>query len=586
MKKTKKIKENRNSFRFLLPYFKRQKGQVALLCCMAVLYAIFEILSPWLVGRAIDSMTAGGVDFPLVFQIVGLLAGLYLLSSAFYYIVLFCSNRCALKIIEAIRADVFAKLQKIEIKSIDANSTGDYISRFVNDAQAVSDGIVQAGMNIFGGTVTVIGTLIMMFVISPAVAATVVVITSIVYVVAGLITKYTNQYFRSQQSVLGEMGGFVDETTASVRTLKAFRYEEQAVNRFEEINGRLYTEGKKAVFYGSLYNPSTRFVNYLAYISVGVIGVAVAGLSAGRVSSFIIYSNQFAKPFQQITAVLSQIMTALAAAGRLSAVLHEPDEPAVETGTLPARIRGEVEFRDVCFRYSPDRPLIEHFSFRALPGQTVAIVGPTGAGKTTVVNLLMRFYDSYTGQILIDGVDIKSVTKASLRDHISMVLQETAVFHESVAQNISYGRKASGEQIRAAAASAQAAGFIRCLPKEYDTVLGDDFSLSEGQKQLLTIARAMLEPKEIVLLDEATSRVDVLTEQKITAAMEQLSKGSTSFIIAHRLSTIQNADQIIVMRDGSVVETGTHKQLLENGGFYSELWNSSLTQKDADDEKE
>ena len=419
--------------------------------------------------------------------------------------------------------------------------------------------------------------------LSQSVLITVVVlaVTSLTFVVANLITRYTGKHFKRTQEITGELSGCAEEMITGYRTLRAFSYAEQAQKKFDAINTRLYGAGFRSQLGGALTNPSTRFVNHLAYISVGVIGGAAAGLTPGGISSFIIYANQFARPFNQITGVWAQILSAYAGAQRILEILNRPSEIPEDENALPLQnVRGDVSFVHVNFSYLPERPLIQDMNLQVKAGQRVAIVGPTGAGKSTVINLLMRFYDVNQGAILIDGRDIRQLKRDDLRLQFGMVLQETWCFHGTVRENIAYGRpEATEEEIIAAAKNAYAHSFIKRLEKGYDTVIGPQGgALSDGQRQLLTIARAMLMNPPMLILDEATSSIDTLTEHNITKAFQNLMEGKTSFIIAHRLSTIRNADVILVMDQGHIIEQGSHDELLQKKGFYYRLYNSQFEQ--------
>lgn len=564
----------------LLKYFKSSRLRLSLVFICALIGTLGEIAAPYLTGKAIDNIAGiGNVNFAAVAQIILILMILYVVSSVMSYFVALLSYTTAHKIVQKMRQDAYDKLMILPLNTYDTSSSGDIVSRFVNDATLVADGIVETVTQLFGSLVTIVGTLAVMLILSPIVTIFVLLVTSITFVVASIITKRSNKYFRLQQQETGNLGSVVEELVGAVRTVKAYSYEDVAQKRFEEINDRLCDVGQKAVFSSSLPNPTTRFVNSLAYISIGVIGGIVAGISAGKISSFIIYSNQFAKPFNQITAIITQILAAYAAAGRVIALISsEPQIPDSSDAVDIENASGEVEFRNVDFSYDKKRPLIENFSLKVKKGQRVAIVGPTGAGKTTLVNLIERFYDVNSGEILVDGIDIRNITRNSLRKNIAMVLQETWLKDGTVRDNISYANpNATDEQIIEAAKLAYAHGFIKRLPQGYQTVIGNrGNSLSVGQRQLLTIARAMLGKSPILILDEATSNVDTMTEQRITAAFNNLMKDTTSFIIAHRLSTIIDADLIVVMNEGHIMEQGTHKELIAQKGFYYNLYNSQF----------
>ena len=574
----------------LLRYAGGQKKGLAVAAVCAVLASGMEIVGPFLTGRAIDHIVGPGqVDYGAILGYLIALGVLYVLFSIFQYLVSYLSYACAHRMVRAIRADADDRLMKLPLAYYDRSASGDVISRFVNDATAIADGLVDGITQLLTGAVTILGTLGFMLYISPVVTLVVLLVTSITFFVARTVTRLSNKHFKAQQALTGELGGLVEEMVGGVRTVKAYSYEERAADRFAEINGRLYTAGQKAQFASSLTNPTTRFVNYLAYIAVGVVGGAVSGLSAGSISSFIIYSNQFARPFNQLTAIVTQIMAAWAATIRVLELMETPPEPPDGPQALEAAsLTGRVRFAGVDFAYLPQRPLIGDFSLQVEPGMRVAIVGPTGAGKTTLVNLIMRFYDVDAGAILVDGMDaagvsfrerdIRDITRSSLRRRVGMVLQDTWLFGGTVRENIAYARPdATEEEVVAAAKAAHAHSFIKRLPQGYDTVLDTaGGSLSAGQRQLLTIARAMLSDPDILVLDEATSSIDTLTEQRVTRAFAKLARGRTSFVIAHRLSTIRDADLIIVMNEGHVVEQGNHRELLEKDGFYARLYQSQF----------
>ncbi len=579
-----------SALRTLLRYAGGQKKGLAVAAVCAVLASGMEIVGPFLTGRAIDHIVGPGqVDYGAILGYLVALGVLYVFFSVFQYLVSYLSYACAHRMVRAIRADADDRLMKLPLSYYDRSASGDVISRFVNDATAIADGLVDGITQLLTGAVTILGTLGFMLYISPVVTLVVLLVTSITFFVARTVTRLSNKHFKAQQALTGELGGLVEEMVGGVRTVKAYSYEDRAADRFAEINGRLYTAGQKAQFASSLTNPTTRFVNYLAYIAVGVVGGAVSGLSAGSISSFIIYSNQFARPFNQLTAIVTQIMAAWAATIRVLELMETPPEsPDGPEALEAASLTGRVRFAGVDFAYLPERPLIGDFSLQVEPGMRVAIVGPTGAGKTTLVNLIMRFYDVDAGAILVDGVDaagapfrerdIRDITRSSLRRRIGMVLQDTWLFGGTVRENIAYARPdATEEEVVAAARAAHAHSFIKRLPQGYDTVLDTaGGSLSAGQRQLLTIARAMLSDPDILVLDEATSSIDTLTEQRVTRAFAKLARGRTSFVIAHRLSTIRDADLIIVMNEGHVVEQGNHRELLEKGGFYARLYQSQF----------
>lgn len=578
-KTTSKV-ENRAVLRWLLSLAGREKGRLLLVFFFACVASAADITSPFLTGRAIDHIVgAGNVDFAAVLKIALVLLALGIVLSAGTFFTGMLTHRCVQRIVRDIRDDAAERMMRLPLEVYDRNSHGDIISRFVNDTTAIADGLIDGIIQLFTGVVVIVGSLTFMLIISPVVTLVVLAVTSLTFLVAMTVTRLSNRYFKSQQAITGELTGLTEEIIGGVETVKAFAYEETAATRFGEINRRLYTTGQKAQFASSLTNPTTRFVNYLAYIAVGVIGGIFGGLSAGRISSFIIYSNQFAKPFNQITAVITGILSAWASAVRIyEFITLETETPDAPDAICPEKLEGRVEFRDVSFAYTPEKPLIERFNLTVEKGTRVAIVGPTGAGKTTLVNLIMRFYEPQSGEILIDGRPMRDYSRQGLRRRIGMVLQETWLFSGTVRENIAYGHpEATEDEVIAAAKAARAHSFIKRLPKGYDTVIdGEGGSLSAGQMQLLTIARAMMGGSDILVLDEATSSIDILTEQRVTRAFEDMMRGTTSFIIAHRLSTIRDADVIIVMNEGHVVEQGSHDELLARGGFYAGLYGSQF----------
>lgn len=579
MKKTKN-----NTLSRIWGYISVFKAQLYISLFFALMYGACVIAAPFLSGKAIDAMLGTGqVDFPVVLKMIFVLAGAYLITCVAQWLLLICTNVVSHKTVGALRTDAFNRISRMPLNFYDTNAHGDILSHLSNDVDAVSDGLFQGITQLFSGIVTIAGSLIFMFFLNPFIALVVVAITSLAYFTARFITKHSNEMLRKQQQTVGEINGFVEERISGSKTLKAFGAEDEGVERFKEMNHALYVTGQKAQFFSSLVNPSTRFINNLAYVSVGIIGavLAISGgyMSVGRISSFLLYATQFAKPINEITGVATQVQAAFVSAGRIFEVIDKPIEEQESDSTARLDVKdGGVFFDNVSFSYTPERPLITNLSLKVEPDQVIAIVGPTGAGKTTFVNLLMRFYDVTAGNIYIDSTDIYTVTRDSLRQSIAMVLQETWLFSGTIRENIAYGKQdATEEEIIAAAKKARAHNFIVKLPKGYDTMLSESGSeLSQGQKQLLTIARAMLLDPPILILDEATSSVDTRTEVLIQQAFKRMMQGRTAFVIAHRLSTIQDADLILVMDKGSIVESGTHEQLLEKGGFYYSLYNSQF----------
>ncbi len=564
----------------LYSYVAEHKKILALLVISALLANIFMLAAPYISGHAIDFIKGeNNVDFPMVMKFIGILFAVYVLNALFTWGMTVFTNSLSNRTIEKMRRDAFEKISRLPLKFFDGHSHGDIISRLTNDIDSVSEGLLQGITQLFSGLVTVIGSLVMMFWLNWKITLCVIVITIICIFVSKFIATNSGKMFRLQAQTVGELNGYVSETVGNLKVVKAFGYEDRSNEVFGEINSRLYDCGQKAQFYSSLVNPSTRYINNLAYISVGVLGglAALAGhLSVGIISSFLIYATQFARPINDMTSILTQLQSAQAAAARIFALGDiEPETPDENRPELDVK-GGEVVFEDVDFSYDKNRELIKDLNITAKPGQRVAIVGPTGAGKTTIVNLLMNFYGVDNGAIVVDGQDIDSVTRDSLRKNFGMVLQDTWLFSGTVKENIAYGKEgATDEEIIAAAKAASADSFIKRLPDGYDTMITEDGgNLSGGQKQLLTIARAMLSDPKVLILDEATSNVDTMTEQRIQRAFLKMMEGRTSFIIAHRLSTIREADLILVMDKGRIVEQGTHKELLAKNGFYAKLYNS------------
>ncbi|WP_422657759.1 ABC transporter ATP-binding protein [Paenibacillus sp. EC2-1] len=547
----------------------------------AILSVIASLVGPLLIGWAIDYMVGPGeVDFKAVLRLLVILAIVYAVGSFFGWLLTYLSNRIAYRTVYDLRRELFNKLNVLPLKFHDNHPQGDSISRFVNDMDAVSDGLLQGLSTLLTGAITIVGAIALMLYISPIMTLVVLISAPVTFFVARFITMRSQKMFREQAKILGGLNGYVEEMIGGQKVVTAYHYEERAIKNFVDQNETLYQAGVKSQFYGSLSNPTTRLVNNITFSVIAMIGsvMVIRGLvSVGDLSSFLIYSNLFAKPFNEITGVITQLQSATASAQRIFAVLDAtPEQPDAIEAKENSTSQGTIVFDQVSFAYQSDRPLINNFSLEVKPGTRVAIVGQTGAGKTTLVNLLMRFYDVDRGSIKIDGIDIKMMTRDSLRRNFGMVLQDTWLFGGSIRDNIAYGKpEATDEEVIAAAKAANAHSFIKRLPEGYATkISGSGDNLSQGQKQLLTIARVMLVDPPMLILDEATSSIDTLTEIRIQKAFLKMISGRTSFVIAHRLSTIRDSDLILFMKDGDIVESGTHDELLASGGYYARLYDS------------
>lgn len=548
----------------------------------AIISIALSLWMPILIGHGVDYIIGPGqVDFSGVMRYVIILGVNIGVTVVFQYLMSLCTNQITYKTIQNIRKDAFEKFNTVPLKYIDSHSHGDLMSRFVNDIELISNGLLQGLTQLFTGVVTILGTLAFMLSINMSITVVVVLVTPLSIFVAGIIARLSYSKFKEQSVVRGDLSGFVEEMVGNQKVVTAFSHEEKAEQAFEAINQRLYRCGVRAQFYSSLTNPSTRFVNAMVYAAVGITGavsVIGGGLSVGQLSSFLSYANQYTKPFNEVTGVLTEIQTAFASARRVFALLDERPEPSdAELPALPPA-EGAVCVEHADFSYQPDTRLIKDLNITAEPGQRIALVGPTGCGKTTIINLLMRFYDVNRGSIAVDGHPVKSVTRSSLRGQYGMVLQDTWLFSGTIRENIAYGRPdATDEEILEAARKAYADSFIRQLEKGYDTQIaeGGD-NLSQGQRQLLCIARVMLTKPPMLILDEATSSIDTRTEVRIQNAFNDMMKGRTSFVVAHRLSTIRSADTILVMNQGRIIERGNHETLLAQNGFYTKLYNSQF----------
>ncbi len=569
----------------ILKYTKPYTAYLILSFISAIISVAMSLYAPVLVGEGIDYIIGpDNVDFGSILPIVIKLCCVVILSAFFSWLMTVCTNKISYHTVNDLRREVYAKINTLPLKYIDGSSRGDIISRVTVDIEQISDGMLQGFSQFFTGIVTIAGTIIFMLSINIKIALIVILITPLSLFVAAFITKISHDKFRERSAVQGELSGCIEELIGSQKVVKAFAYEDRAQEKFEEINSRLYDCGVKAQFYSALTNPCTRFVNGLVYAATGVFGaisVLTGGagvMSVGQIATFLSYANQYTKPFNEITGVITELQSAFASARRVFDILDEEPESSDANGVEIENCNGSIEIKNVSFSYNPEVPLIQGLDLSVKPGQRIAIVGPTGCGKTTFINLLMRFYDVTNGEILIDGRDIRDMKRKNLRSLYGMVLQDTWIFTGTVRENIAYGKPdATDEEIVRAAKTAHAHSFIKRLENGYDTMLTDDGgSLSQGQKQLLSIARIMLTDPTMLILDEATSSIDTMTEQRIQKAFAALMKGRTSFIIAHRLSTIKDADRILVMRDGNIIEQGRHEELLEKKGFYAKLYNSQF----------
>ena len=555
---------------------------VVLSLLLAVISVVLTLYIPILTGRGVDRIIDRGlVDFEGLLEIIRNILVCILLTAGSQWLMNHINNKITYHIVQDLRIRAFRHLQKLPLSYIDAHPAGDLISRVITDIEQFSDGLLMGFTQLFTGVVTIAGTILFMLSIHPLITLVVVVLSPLSFLIAGFISKRTFSMFRKQSETRGELTALTDEMLGNLKTVIAFDHQEEARKEFEEINGRLAGYSLKATFFSSLTNPATRFMYSAIYAGVTIAGcftVIGGGLSVGQLSSFLSYTNQYTKPFNEITGVITEFQNSLASAGRVFELLDQEILPDDEAQASLGQVRGQVDLEHVFFSYTPDKKLIEDFNLHVKPGQRIAVVGPTGCGKTTLINLLMRFYDTDSGAIRVEGQDIRKVSRQSLRSNYGMVLQETWLKSATVRENITYGCPGAAEEdIIRAAKKAHAHSFIMRLPEGYDTVIGEEGgSLSQGQKQLLCIARVMLRLPPMLILDEATSSIDTMTEIRIQKAFAEMMKGRTSFIVAHRLSTIREADVILVMKDGHILEQGDHETLLKQGGFYAELYNSQF----------
>lgn len=578
------VNENQKStLRKVLRYIRRYWGYLGASIILAAVTVALTLYLPILIGQAVDRIVGkGAVDFAGIFVILRKMAVIIGLTAVAQWVMNACNNKITYNVIWDIRTEAFEKIEKLPLKYLDAHSYGEIVSRVIADVDQFADGLLMGFTQFFTGIVTIFGTLIFMLTISVRITVAVVVITPVSLFVASFIAKKTFSMFKLQSETRGEQTAFIEEMVGNQKVVQAFSHEDEALEKFDEINERLQKYSLRAIFFSSITNPSTRFVNSLVYATVGVVGAFTAiagGISVGQLSSLLSYANQYTKPFNEISGVITELQNALACAGRVIELIEEDAEvPDAEDAVDLEHANGKVELSHVYFSYVPEQKLIEDFNLSVKPGQRVAIVGPTGCGKTTLINLLMRFYDVNSGTIKVSDIPLQQLTRKSLRDNYGMVLQETWLRSGSIRDNIAMGKPdATDEEIIAAAKASHAHGFIKRLPEGYDTVIAEDGgNLSQGQKQLLCIARVMLCLPPMLILDEATSSIDTRTEIKIQNAFAKMMQGRTSFIVAHRLSTIREADIILVMKDGSIIEQGNHEELLEKNGFYAKLYNSQF----------
>lgn len=566
--------------RRLLTFVKTSKWLLVFAFLSSIIFVVLNLVAPILIGDAIDDYLAHASIYRVVLYCIALTC-VYLGYSLFQWVLMYTSNKIAFSSSASLRKLLYDKMQKLPISFFDSHAHGDLISRYINDIDIVADGLLQGLSTIISGTVSVVFCIAIMLKLNLVMSIVVILSAPFTYLVARTITVRSQKYFRQQASTLGKLNGYSEEMLSQIKTVKAYQFETQMNEHFQETNEVLYHAGVKSQFYGSLANPSTRFVTNIAYACVGLAGalLALSGeITIGSISIFLMYSNVFSKPFNEITGVITQLQSGVASARRIFTILDMEEEPQDEHLPKMKQTKGDIQFTNVSFAYVSDQPLIENLCLHIKAGSKVAIVGRTGAGKTTLVNLLMRFYDIQSGTISIDGMNVVNYTRDSLRQQFGMVLQDTYLFEDSIAANIAYGKKdATREEIMQAAKQSGAHEFIRKLKHGYDTILHtNSSSLSQGQRQLLSITRVLLKNPSILILDEATSSIDTRSEQHVNNAMKQLMEGKTSFVIAHRLSTIIHSDFILVMEHGHIIEQGTHEELLSQHGSYTQLYESQF----------
>ena len=576
-------KNNKETMKRVLKYIRKYTPALVLSLLLAGLTVLLTLYIPILTGNAVDLIIGEGqVDMPDIFAIMKKIAIVMIITAVGQWVMNTCNNYITYHVIRDIRTDAFAKLEILPLKYLDAHAYGDIVSRVIADVDTFADGLLMGFTQLFTGVLTILCTLGFMLVTNVPITLVVVCITPVSFLVAKFIATKTYSMFKEQSETRGEQTSLIEEMIDNQKIVNTFSRGEAVKSKFGEINGRLQKCSLKAIFFSSITNPATRFVNSLVYAGVGVFGALVAikgGISVGRLSCFLSYANQYTKPFNEISGVVTELQNAFVCAGRIFELIdEEPQVPDAADARVLEDAQGNVDLKNVYFQYVPEKKLIQNFNLQVKPGQRVAIVGPTGCGKTTVINLLMRFYDVNSGSIKVDGTDIRDITRGSLRTNYGMVLQETWLRSGTIRDNICMGKPdATEEEIIAAAKASHAHSFIKRLPQGYDTVITEDGgSLSQGQKQLLCITRVMLCLPPMLILDEATSSIDTRTEIKIQNAFAKMMEGRTSFIVAHRLSTIQSADVIMVMKDGNIIEQGNHETLLAKGGFYANLYNSQF----------
>lgn len=575
--------DQKKTLKKVMKYIKKYRVRVVMSLIFAAVTVITTLYFPILTGNAVDLMVEKGkVDFAGLKPIVKTMLIVLAITGVAQWIMNICNNYITYYVVQDIRKDAMDRIQIVPLKYLDGHAAGDIVSRVIADVDQFADGLLMGFTQAFTGVMTIVGTLVFMLQINVWITLVVILVTPLSFFVAGFIAKKSYTMFQMQSKERGAQTALIDEMIGNQRVVQAYGHEKRSLEQFDEINGRLEKYSLRATFFSSITNPATRFVNNLVYAGVGIVGAffAIHGmLSVGRLTSFLSYANQYTKPFNEISGVITELQNAIACAARVFELMEaEPQEPDKPDAIELIQVKGAVELKNVSFSYVPEQKLIRDFNLTVKPGQRVAIVGPTGCGKTTVINLLMRFYDVNKGVIAVDGTDIRNMTRASLRSNIGMVLQETWLKDGTIRDNIIMGRPdATEEEIIAAAKATHAHSFIKRLPQGYDTVVREDGdNLSQGQKQLLCITRVMLCQPPMLILDEATSSIDTRTEIRIQRAFEKLMKGRTSFIVAHRLSTIKNADIILVMKDGNIIEQGSHESLLAQNGFYANLYNSQF----------